>query len=319
MTRDAALILAGRLQLLAPLAFLLVVSALIAAFSPGFGSLGTVLVVLADTMTLFVLAAGLSFVIVLGGIDLSVPSVASLGSVMTALLLPQIGWLAFPVVLLAGAIAGAASGLIHVGLRIPSFIATLATGGVLAGIALFISDARSVGIGSDERWLLGWISGTVGIVPNIILVGAAAFAVGVYIQRYTRFGRLSAAIGAGEAAAIASGIRVGRQKAIGFALSGTFAALAGILLAARLTSGSPTSASQLLLPAIAAVLVGGTAITGGVGGVGRTLVGALIVSVVRIGMTFLGVDIFAQQIVFGLVLIVAVAVTMDRANVLVTK
>ncbi len=86
-----------------------------------------------------------------------------------------------------------------------------------------------------------------------------------------------------------------------------------------MTSGSPTGASQLLLPAIAAVLVGGTPITGGLGGVGRTLVGALIVSVVRIGMTFVGIDIFAQQIVFGAVLILTVAVTMDRDNILIAK
>jgi ribose transport system permease protein len=91
------------------------------------------------------------------------------------------------------------------------------------------------------------------------------------------------------------------------------------MLAARMTSGSPTGASQLLLPAIAAVLVGGTPITGGLGGVGRTLVGAFIVSVVRIGMTFVGIDIFAQQIVFGAVLILTVAVTMDRDNILIAK
>jgi len=91
------------------------------------------------------------------------------------------------------------------------------------------------------------------------------------------------------------------------------------LLAGRLSSGSPTLANELLLPAIAAVVVGGTAITGGSGGALRTAVGALIISVVRIGMTFLGVNIFAQQIVFGVVLILAVAITMDRIRVLVVK
>ena len=91
-----------------------------------------------------------------------------------------------------------------------------------------------------------------------------------------------------------------------------FAALAGVVLAGRLASGSPTLADELLLPSIAAVVVGGTAITGGVGSIWRTLVGALIISVVRIGMTFLGVNIFAQNIVFGVVLIAAVAITIDR-------
>ena len=116
------------------------------------------------------------------------------------------------------------------------------------------------------------------------------------------FGRYSAAIGAGEPAAYASGVKVNRQKVIAFVLSGGFAALAGVVLAGRLASGSPTLAAELLLPSIAAVVVGGTAITGGVGSIWRTLVGALIISVVRIGMTFLGVNIFAQNIVFGVVL-----------------
>ena len=104
-----------------------------------------------------------------------------------------------------------------------------------------------------------------------------------------------------------------------FGLSGAFAALGGVLLAARLSSGSPDLASQLLLPTIAAVVVGGTAITGGIGNIGLTVVGTLIVSIVRIGMTFLGVDIFAQQIVFGVALVLAVFVTIDRSKIAIIK
>ena len=105
----------------------------------------------------------------------------------------------------------------------------------------------------------------------------------------------------------------------GAMLSGAFAALAGVVLAARLSSGSPDLANQLLLPAIAAMIVGGTAITGGVGSIGRTMVGALIVSIVRIGMTYVGVNIFAQQIVFGAALIFAVFVTIDRSKIPIIK
>jgi ribose transport system permease protein len=315
----APLISAARLRRFAPVIFLALMVALISIYSPGFASVNTGFIVLADTMTLFTLAAGLSFVIVIGGIDLSLPAVASLSSVLVALLLPEIGVLAFPAALLAGMAAGLFSGLVHVLLRIPSFIATMATGGVVAALALFISDARAVGISADSRPLLEWVSGTSLSVPNIIFIGLVMLATGFYVQRYTRFGRYSYAIGAGEQAALAAGIHVDRQKIIAFVISALFAAVAGIMLAARMISGSPTGASQLLLPAIAAVLVGGTPITGGLGGVGRTLVGALIVSVVRIGMTFVGIDIFAQQIVFGVVLIVTVAVTMDRDNVLIAK
>ena len=126
-------------------------------------------------------------------------------------------------------------------------------------------------------------------------------------------------MGAGEPAAWAAGINVDRTKIIAFAISGTLAAIAGVILAARLSSGSPSLANQLLLPAIAAVIVGGTAITGGLGGVGRTAVGALIISIVRIGMTFVGVNIFAENIVFGAVLIAAVAITIDRSKIAIIK
>ena len=156
-------------------------------------------------------------------------------------------------------------------------------------------------------------------MPNVIVIGLIVLVVAHVLQSHTRFGRYSAAIGAGEPAAYASGVKVGRQKIFAFVLSGGFAALAGVVLAGRLASGSPTLAAELLLPSIAAVVVGGTAITGGVGSIWRTLVGALIISVVRIGMTFLGVNIFAQNIVFGVVLIAAVAITIDRSKIPIVK
>ena len=220
---------------------------------------------------------------------------------------------------LAGALAGVLAGVAHVKLRIPSFIATLAIGGIAAGTALIISDARAITLDADERTYLGWITGTSLGLPHEVIIGAVVLALGLFLQRYTAFGRYSQAIGAGEPAAYASGVRVDRHKIIACVLSGGFAGFAGVILAGRLASGSPTLANELLLPAIAAVIVGGTAITGGVGSVWRTLVGALIISVVRIGMTFVGVDIFAQQIVFGSVLILAVAVTIDRSKIPIVK
>lgn len=309
----------GTLRGAAPSLFLVVLVGVIAAMTPGFGTPDTLLVILAETATLFVLAAGLTFVIMIGGIDLSIQATASLSSVIVALLLPDLGYAAFAVALASGIAAGLFSGIVHVWLRVPSFIATLATSGVVAGAALLVSKARTITIGDAGRSYLTWITDSVFGVPAIILVGAAALIVGVFLQRYTAFGRYSAAIGAGEPAAWASGIPVDRHKLIAFVLTGTLAALAGILLAGRLASGSPTLANQLLLPAIAAVIVGGTAITGGVGGIGRTVIGALIISVVRIGMTFLNVNIFAQQIVFGAVLVAAVAVTIDRSKIPIVK
>ncbi len=286
---------------------------------PGFLRPKDLSVVLSDASVLFVLAAGMTFVIMLGGIDLSVQAGASFASMVVAELLPKLGYGAFPVTILIGLAAGLCSGFVHVRLRIPSFIATLATGGIMTGLSLLMEEGQSVALLDDGRRACSWITGSVLGVPDVILIAAIVAVGGMFIQRYTRFGRFSAAIGAGEPAARAAGISVDRYKIMAFGLSGAFAALGGVLLAARLASGSPDLANQLLLPTIAAVVVGGTAITGGIGNIGLTVVGTLIVSIVRIGMTFLGVDIFAQQIVFGVALILAVFITIDRGKIAIIK
>lgn len=302
-----------------PLATLVILVILVGAFQPAFLDPATLLQLASDTAVLFILATGVTFVIMLGGIDLSIQSMASLSSVVVALTLARFGYAAFALAFGLGILAGLLSGIAHVKLRIPSFIATLAMGGVLYSAALVISKERSITLGESERGYLGWITGTLFGVPNVVVIGLVVLVVAHILQSRTRFGRYSAAIGAGEPAAYASGVKVDRQKVIAFVLSGACAALAGIVLVGRLASGSPTLASELLLPSIAAVVVGGTAITGGVGSIWRTLVGALIISVVRIGMTFLGVNIFAQNIVFGVVLVAAVAITIDRSKIPIVK
>ena len=168
-------------------------------------------------------------------------------------------------------------------------------GGVLFSTALVTSGEKSITLEVSERGYLDWITGAAYGIPNVLVIGLIVLAVAHVLQAHTRFGRYSAAIGAGEPAAYASGVKVNRQKVIAYVLSAGFAALAGVILAGRLASGSPTLAAEMLLPSIAAVVVGGTAITGGVGSIWRTLVGALIISVVRIGMTFLGVNIFLRR------------------------
>lgn len=304
----------------APVALLLVLTAGITVAQPGFASLDTLSVVLADASILFVLAAGMTFVIMLGGIDLSVQAAASFSSMVLAELLPHLGYAAFPATLIVGLVVGLGSGLVHVKLRISSFIATLATAGIMVGLSLLMEDGRTVSILDAGRQQSQWITGAWLLeIPNVVLIAALVAVLGMLPQRYTRFGRYSTAIGSGERAARAAGISVDLYKIIAFGLSGVCAALGGVLLAARLASGSPDLASQLLLPTIAAVVVGGTAITGGVGSIGRTIVGALVVSIVRIGMTFVGINIFAQQMVFGAALVVAVFITIDRSKISVIK
>jgi ribose transport system permease protein len=302
-----------------PLATLLILVCVVGVMQPIFLQPSTLLQLASDTAVLFILATGVTFVIMLGGIDLSIQSMASFASVIVALTVARLGYGAFVLAVGVGALVGLLSGLAHVKLKVPSFIATLATGGVLFSAALVSSKQRSITLGDVERSYLTWITGQVLDVPNVIWVGLVVLAIAHILQAHTRFGRYSAAIGAGEPAAYASGVKVDRQKVFAYVLSAGFAALAGVILAGRLASGSPTLAAEMLLPSIAAVVVGGTAITGGVGSIWRTLVGALIISVVRIGMTFLGVNIFAQNIVFGAVLIGAVAITIDRSKIPIVK
>lgn len=302
-----------------PLATLAILILVVGIAQPSFLQPGTLIELASDTAVLFILATGVTFVIMLGGIDLSIQSMASLASVIVALTITRLGYGSFVLAIGMGAIAGFLSGIVHVRLKIPSFIATLAMGGVLFSAALVISKQRSITLDEAGRAYQAWITGQAFGLPNVIFIGLLVLAAAHIVQAHTRFGRYSAAIGAGEPAAYASGVKVGRQKIFAFVLSASFAAVAGVVLAGRLASGSPTLAAELLLPSIAAVVVGGTAITGGVGSIWRTLVGALIISVVRIGMTFLGVNIFAQNIVFGIVLIGAVAITIDRSKIPIVK
>ena len=302
-----------------PLATLAVLILLVGIAQPSFLQPGTLIELASDTAVLFILATGVTFVIMLGGIDLYIQSMASLASVIVALTITRLGYGSFLLAIVIGAIAGFLSGIVHVRLKIPSFIATLAMGGVLFSAALVISKERSITLDETGRAYQAWITSQAFGLPNVIFIGLLVLAAAHVVQAHTRFGRYSAAIGAGEPAAYASGVKVGRQKIFAFVLSAAFAAVAGVVLAGRLASGSPTLAAELLLPSIAAVVVGGTAITGGVGSIWRTLVGALIISVVRIGMTFLGVNIFAQNIVFGAVLIGAVAITIDRTKIPIVK
>jgi ribose transport system permease protein len=303
----------------APVLVLIGLVLVIGTLRPGFFNVNSLIVTVADTAILFILGAGTTFVVMLGSIDLSIQAICSFASVIVAVMLPSYGYAAFPVAIAIGSLTGTISGLLHVWLKIPSFIVTLATSGLLVSAALLLSNERAISIDEAGRGHLAWVNGEFLYLPNVIWVAALVAVLGIWSQKYTAFGRYSIAIGAGEPATWASGVQVNRYKVIAFAISGTLAALAGVLMAGRQGSGSPNLADQLLLPAIAAVIVGGTAITGGAGGVGRTAVGALIITIVRVGMTFIGVNIFAQQIVFGLVLILAVALTIDRTKIVIVK
>ena len=295
-----------------PILTLVVLVALVSLYNPDFLKPDNIFQLLQDASTLFIMAIGMTFVIYIGGIDLSAQSIASMSTVVLVILLSQTGVLAIPLTLAVGALFGAISGWVHTRFKISSFITTLAVGGIAYASGQVISGQRAFYIPGDIRsQTVGWMTSTVFTLPMEIIIAAVLLLLALLMERRTALGRHMKAIGAGESAALASGVKVIKVKII--------TAAAGVLLATRLSGASPTMADQFLLPAIVAVLLGGTPLTGGVGGVLSTLIGTLIVAVIRTSMTYLNVEAQAQQIFFGVLMIAAIAMTIDRAKISTVK
>jgi ribose transport system permease protein len=303
---------------LAPLGVLAVLVLAVAAVQPTFLSVRSVTTVLDESSSLMVLAVGETLVILIGGIDLSVAALASMATVLLARLLPELGWAAPPLVVGFTTLAGAAQGFVHVRAQIPSFVVTLGGMGLWSGIALTVSNASSMSV-SKGYDAIGWGFGNLGGVPRSFLVALVILVLLASVVRWLPLGRWMHATGNAEPAALLSGVPVGRVKISAFALSGLCAGITGVLLVARSFSAAPGLADSLLLPALSAVVVGGTAITGGYGGLGRTFIGVLIIMVLRVGLAIAGVDPSFEQITYGSVLILAVALTIDRSKIPVMK
>ncbi|MFV0490339.1 MAG: ABC transporter permease [Pseudorhodobacter sp.] len=299
---------------------LVILVALVGSVNSDFLRPASLLDMMADIVPLFIMALGMTFAIYIGGIDLSAQSVANMTTVIATISLPVFGIGAALACIAAGFAMGAISGFITTRLLVPSFISTLAIGGIALSLAQYLSGQKALFMDATIRAdTFGWMLGETAGIPHEVIIGLVLVIATWFLQSRTTFGRALKAVGCGEQAAVASGINVTRIKIIAFALSGLFAALAGLLFAVKLSGGSPTLANGFLLPAIVAVLVGGTPLTGGVGGVINTLIGTLIVAVIRTSMLYFEVDVTQQQMVFGLILIAAIALTIDRAKLKVVK
>jgi ribose transport system permease protein len=263
-----------------------------------------------------ILAIGLHLTVVLGGIDLSVQGVASLIAVFVGLLMKNqynsnnVGLWIIPICMGLGGVAGVISGLLNTGLRIPSFIATLGMSWVLYGLAVYINRAVNVII-LDER-IFRAINGMVLGVPQIAIFAVLLTFLIQFLQNRTQFGRYLYAIGGDEALAQQGGVKIVKIKVAVFTIAGIIYGLGSLLLACRLGVATSRMGNGLLFPAITAVAVGGVALTGGLGGAKNAALGALIVTALNDGMVLMQVNPYAQQAVNGLVLIGAVALTLDR-------
>ncbi len=295
--------------------------ALVVAFTAGnssFVSAYNVTTILNAVVILLAVGLGQVCVILTGGIDLSVGSTMSLVSVAFMLTVGKLGAGAYPLVLAIGVAAGLLNGVIVSKLRIPSFIATLGTQGLLLSVAYMLS-AEPLSVPDNAYGVLDLVNGKVGPIQSVWIIGAVLFGVFYVMQRFTPLGRQILYIGANERMSWLAGLDIDRARILAFGFAGLGAAVAGVVLSATLYSGYPTIGGAYVLNSIAVVTVGGTAMTGGAGGVLNTLVGALIMGVIGNGLTVVGVDVYGQQVFLGLLIIVAVAVTFDRKKVAVIK
>lgn len=299
---------------------LAVLVAIVGITDPGFLRPSNLLGLAGDIVPLFIMALGLTFAIYIGGIDLSAQSMANMVTVIASVYLASMGaWVAVLCVA-AGFLLGTLSGYVTTRLYVPSFISTLAVGGIAFSLAQWLSGQRALYMDAAQRnETFGWMIDRSFGIPHELLIAAALVGICLFIERRTTLGRALKAVGAGELAAAASGLDVARYKILAFAISGALAAIAGLLFAVKLSGGAPTIANGFLLPAIVAVLVGGTPLTGGVGGVVNTVIGTLIVAVIRASMLYFEIDATRQQMVFGIVLIIAIALTIDRAKLRIVK
>jgi ribose transport system permease protein len=281
--------------------------------SSAFFTVRNLTILSAQASTLLIVCTGATFVVLMGSIDLSVGAVVLLVGAVSAKVENSIG-IGATIVLVAailGGLLGLVNGIIYAYGAVPSFVVTLGSLSIFNGLGLQILQGRAISVNSgalDTIAIGQWIPR----VQNITIFAVAVWGIGVLISQRTRFGRYMYLIGGGESVARNSGVPVRRYKLYAFILSGLVAGFGGILAVARLGAAGPTLGEELLLNSLAAIVVGGTSLSGGVGGPHRTLLGVLIIAILDNGLNLLGVTAYPQLIIKGAVVITAVLVSQTR-------
>lgn len=304
-------------QQLNELGLILIILALYAVFwstARGFISLNNQLNILRDAASIGIAAWGATFIIIAGEIDVSVGPMVALLSVLMSFFLKwhlslAVGMLA---ALAGGAAFGAIAGVLRAYFNVPSFVATLGLWSALRGTALFVTSALPVTFKDND--FLDRIGDAVFGLPVSAVVMLVLFAVFAFASRNTAFGRSVFAVGGNASAAHLAGIKVKRVRVLLFVIAGLLAGVTGILLTARLGSGNAGAASGLEFDVIAAVVVGGTSLSGGRGSMLGTLFGVIVITLIGNGLVLLGINPFFQQVVRGVIIVVAVL-----ANIIATE
>ncbi|MEH2293430.1 ABC transporter permease subunit [Nostoc sp.] len=290
------------------LPILVIICILFAFLSPNFLTGGNIVNILRQASINIVLATGMTFVILTGGIDLSVGSILAVSAVVALLvsLLPALSWAAVPAALLAGLFLGLLNGALITFLDVPPFIVTLGSLTALRGVAFLVAKGTTL-INRDINF--AWVGNSyVGPLPCLVIIALLTVIASWFVLRQTVLGVQIYAVGGNERAARLTGIKVNHVLLFVYGISGLLAGLAGIMSASRLYSASGVLGQGYELDAIAAVILGGTSFTGGIGTIGGTLLGALIIAILNNGLTLLNLSYFWQLVVKGLVIILAVMI-----------
>ncbi len=290
-----------------PLAGLIVVSCLMGLASDNFFSVGNLFNVLRQVSVVGILAVGMTFVILTGGIDLSVGAVMALAGTIGAGMMVKVGLpgaAGLAVGLLIGVGIGLFNGFLVAWGRMPAIIVTLATMGMARGLGLIYSGGYPI------SGLPGWIAwfgvGRIGTVPVPVIFMIVIYAVAWVLLQRTPLGRHVYALGGNELAARLSGVRTRRVKLAVYAISGLTSALAAVVLTGRLMSGQPNAGVGFELDAIAAVVLGGTAIAGGRGLILGTLIGAVLLGILNNGLNLMGINPYLQDVIKGVIILLAI-------------
>jgi ribose transport system permease protein/putative xylitol transport system permease protein len=297
-----------------PVGLLVALIGFFAVWESAFLSRTNIEVLLAQGAPLLIISLGATFVVLSGGVDLSVGAAAGLAAAVSGILIEEHGFGIAGLVIAVGVgvLAGVLNAVLVTVVRLPSFIMTLSTVSIFFGATLHVLSGQGYFVRNlpvREELAIGR---AIPHIPNAALIALGLWAAMVIVNLRTRFGRYVTAIGAGEPVAALSGVPVFRYRAAALIVSGAFAGCAGALLLLQLGSVSPLTGQSYLLDSIAAIVIGGTALGGGVGGIPRTLLGVAVLTVISNGLNVLAVSSFTQEIVKGVIVIVAVLMTIDR-------
>jgi len=288
----------------------------VAILSPSFFTVANLLNVFRQTSINAVIAAGMTFVILTGGIDLSVGSILAFSGAVAASCLASGQSMIVTVILtlIIGAGVGLLNGIIISKGKLQPFIATLATMTILRGATLVFTDGKPISIGTSEGAIaFGKIGGgTMLGIPTPVVIMILVFLICYYILHQTKIGRYTYALGGNEEATKLSGLNTDKIKIFVYTISGILSAIAGIIITARLFSAQPNAGSGYELDAIAAVVLGGTRLAGGKGKISGTIIGALIIGILSNALNLLNVSSYFQMIAKGVVILIAVL--LDRKN-----